>query len=106
MGELGKGGLVSIVDKGTVYDTGLIDFALGTARRADIPVQLKRYSAGSNDAAHIHKTADGARVLALSAPARYIHSGSCVADVRDYAAICALLREMLIHFPADGGSLA
>lgn len=95
VGELGQGGLISIVDKGTVYDAGLIDFALETAKRAGIPVQLKRWSAGSNDSAQINRAADGARAMALSAPTRYIHSGSCVADARDFDAICALLREML-----------
>lgn len=98
VGEMGKGGLLSFVDKGTVYDAGLIDFALETARRADIPVQLKRYSAGTNDSAQINRAADGARALALSAPTRYIHSGSCVADARDFDAICALLQAMLTEW--------
>lgn len=95
VGEQGKGGLLSIVDRGTVYDAGLIQHALAVAARHDIPVQLKRYSAGSNDSAQINRAADGSRALALSAPTRYIHSGSCVVDVRDYDAIVALLGVIL-----------
>ena len=95
VGEIGQGGLLSFVDKGAVYDAGLIDFALETAREEEIPVQIKRYSAGTNDAAQINRAADGARTMALSAPTRYIHSGSCVADVHDFDAICALLKAML-----------
>ena len=98
VGELGQGGLISFVDKGTVYDAGLIEFALETARAEGIPVQLKRWSAGTNDSAQINRAADGSRALVLSAPTRYIHSGSCVADDRDFDAICALLRAMLTNW--------
>lgn len=95
VGEQGKGGLLSIVDKGTVYDAALLQHALAVAARHDIPVQLKRCNAGANDAAQINRAADGARALALSAPTRYIHSGSCVVDIRDYDAIVALLGALL-----------
>ena len=95
VGNIGQGGLISFVDKGTVYDAGLIAFALETAKAAGIPVQLKRWSAGSNDSAQINRAADGSRALVISAPTRYIHSGSCVADARDFDAICSLLQAML-----------
>ena len=92
---VGKGGVLSLADRSTIYDRAMIDFALDTAKKGNIPVQVKRYVSGGNDAAHVQKSGIGARCLALSAPTRYLHAPVSVAAVRDYEAMRELLLAML-----------
>lgn len=99
--DLGKGGAISIADRSTIYDKDFVDFALSTARENDIPAQVKRYISGGNDAGSIHKTGVGVRTLALSAPTRYLHSPSCVANVNDYRSICRLIEAMIRNIDTD-----
>ena len=84
--DMGKGVVVSVMDRATIYDRELVELALKISKEKDIPAQLKRYVPGGNDAGTIHKTADGVRTLALSVPTRYLHSSSCVAKWSDYFA--------------------
>ena len=56
---------------------------------------IKKYVSGGNDAGHIHKTRDGVRCLAISAPTRYLHSGSCVTATANYDHIRDLVLAML-----------
>ena len=86
----GEGGVVSFMDKGTIYDRGLVDTVLSYAENNGIKAQLKRYVSGGNDASHIHKSGKGVKTVAISAPTRYIHSQSCVVDVADYESMKAL----------------
>ncbi len=83
----GGGGVISVMDRSTVYDRRFVDFALSLAEREKIPAQVKRYVSGGNDAGSIHKTGEGVRCLALSVPTRYLHSPACVARLSDYAAV-------------------
>lgn len=93
--NVGKGGVLSLIDRSTIYDRDMINFALDTAKKGDIPVQVKRYVSGGNDAAHIQKSGIGVRCMALSAPTRYLHAPVSVAAVRDYEAMRDLVLAML-----------
>ena len=93
--RVGDGGVLSLLDRGTIYDRGMVDFALETAKKGNIPVQVKRYVSGGNDAARIQRSTLGVRCLALSAPTRYLHAPVSVAAVRDYEAMHKLLLAML-----------
>lgn len=93
--KVGEGGVLSLVDRSTVYDRGLIDFALETAKAHAIPVQVKRYVSGGNDAAHIQRSGKGARCMALSCATRYLHAPVSVASLCDVEAIRALVCAML-----------
>ena len=92
---VGKGGVLSLADRSTIYDRGLIDLALRVAGENGIPVQIKRYVSGGNDAAHVQRSGTGTRCLALSAPTRYLHSPVSVASIRDYEAMRDLLIALL-----------
>lgn len=92
---VGKGGVLSLADRSTIYDRELVDFALATAKKHEIPVQIKRYVSGGNDAAHIQRSTGGVRCLALSAATRYLHAPVSVAAVRDYEAMRSLVLCML-----------
>ena len=92
---VGDGVVISVMDRSTIYDKELVDRAMELSHTANIKAQLKRYVSGGNDAGHIHKTANGARTLALSVPTRYLHSPACVAAKDDYFAQRDLLRALL-----------
>lgn len=81
----GKGAVVSFMDRSTVYDVELFKGAFATAEKNNIKIQPKTTVAGGNDAGTIHKSCEGVRTIAVSLPCRYIHSGTCVADINDMA---------------------
>ncbi len=93
--SVGEGGVLSLVDRSTIYDRELVDLALRCAKKHNIPVQIKRYVSGGNDAAHIQKSGIGVRCLALSAATRYLHAPVSVAAHADYEAMRALLVALL-----------
>lgn len=93
--EVGGGVVVSVMDRSTVYDKALVNKAMELSKLKGIKAQIKRYVSGGNDAGHIHKTADGARTLALSVPTRYLHSPACVASTDDYFAQRDLLKALI-----------
>lgn len=101
VGKVGGGGVLSFADKGTIYDAAMVAYARRTAEEKEIPCQIKQAVSGGNDAAHIQRSLEGIRVLALSLPTRYIHSSSCVADYADHASICALVKAMLREWKLD-----
>ena len=72
--SLGKGAVISFMDKGTIYDRAYYDLALDTAREEQLPYQIKQAVAGGNDAGAIHVTRDGVRTIAVSLACRYLHS--------------------------------
>lgn len=95
--ELGKGAVVSYMDRSTIYDRKLYQLAFETAKQNGIPVQTKTVIAGGNDSGAIHVGSGGVRTCAISVPCRYLHSPSCVIKKSDYEAVKALAEKM---FPA------
>lgn len=93
--ELGKGAVISYMDRGTVYDRSLYSLAFETAKANDIPAQTKTLVAGGNDSGAIHVSAGGVRTCAISVPCRYLHSPSCVIKMSDLEAVKALAENML-----------
>ncbi len=90
-GDQGKGPLVSLIDGGTIYPRDLANFLLDLGEREQIPVQTKRFFGGYNDAKYITKTHAGAKVAAISAPTRYIHSAACAVRESDYNGMVKLV---------------
>ncbi len=88
--RLGEGPAISFFDRSTIYLRDVYEFVLETAREHGIKAQPKRYVSGGNDAGHIHKTRAGIRTAAISAPARYIHTASCVINDDDFHAMESL----------------
>lgn len=89
--KLGEGGAISLMDRGTIYDRNLAEIALAVAGNNDIKVQIKQYISGGNDAANIQRSGKGTKVLALSAPSRYIHSSANVVHADDVNAMSKLV---------------
>lgn len=80
---LGKGPVVSFMDRSTVYDKELYRLAFETAKESGIPCQTKTMIAGGNDAGVIHTSRSGVRTIAVSVPCRYLHSPSCMIQWSD-----------------------
>lgn len=81
--SLGKGAVVSYMDRTTMYDRELYSLAFDTAKKLDIKCQTKTVVAGGNDSGSIHKAAGGVRTVAISVPCRYLHSPCCVIKETD-----------------------
>ena len=92
---LGDGPVISYMDRGTVYDHDLYQLAMDTAGENGIPAQTKTLVAGGNDASSIQRTGAGSRVLAISAPTRYLHSPVDVLDRNDVENMRKLLNVLL-----------
>ena len=82
--ELGKGPVVSYMDRHTMYDRELFELAFSAAEENGIPCQTKTMVAGGNDAGAIHVSRGGVKTAAVSLPCRYLHSPSCVINKADF----------------------
>lgn len=89
---VGEGAVLTVMDGGTIYDKPFFDKAVTLAKANDVKYQIKNIIAGGNDSRAFQTTAKGSRVLAISAPVRYIHSASCVAKKSDLEDVLALAR--------------
>lgn len=93
--QLGKGAVVSYMDRHTIYDKELYQLAFESAKESGIPVQTKSVIAGGNDAGAIHLSRGGVRTAAISLPCRYLHSPSCVIKQSDMQSAYDLVRILL-----------
>ena len=91
----GKGPVLPFMDGGSIYDRGLWRQLTALAEEKGIPWQTKTWISGGSDASAIQKTACGARVAAISAAVRYIHSPSCVGCTEDFENMPRLARAYL-----------
>ncbi len=96
----GDGAVLSFMDNSTLYDKKVFDKALSIAKERGIKAQVKTAVAGGNDSGSIHKSGNGVRCTAISAPCRYIHSQSNLLDINDINA-CFMLAKALTEELAD-----
>ena len=95
--RLGRGPAISFMDRSTLYEKKLFDFANGL----DIPHQVKEYVSGGNNAGAVHLSKGGVPTVTVSLPTRYIHSPSCVANTKDLSDMY-LFSQRLINALASG----
>ena len=88
----GQGPVVSFRDKGTIYDLDLYHYIMDLCKENDIPAQTKHGVCGSTDAAPIHKARAGIRPVAVSLPARYIHSPYATLKLSDVEKTVSLIK--------------
>ena len=92
--RLGKGAVISFMDRHTIYNKEMVKLAMDTAAETGVKAQYKRAVAGGNDAGAIHKSRGGVRTLAISLPCRYLHAPSCTANKDDCESVLQLARAM------------
>lgn len=95
---VGKGAVISFMDRSTVYNRTLFKRAFELAENESISIQPKTTVAGGNDAGTIHKACEGVRTIAISLPCRYIHSSTSVADTKDMISCYELAKVLLEDF--------
>lgn len=95
--ELGKGPVISLMDRQSYSDKLLNRFVTELADTKEIKYQYKLTSNGGNDAGAVQTSASGCRVCSISIPCRYIHSPVSVADLDDFDAMKSIVEEFLIH---------
>ena len=96
---LGKGPVVSFMDRSTVYDRKLFDLSQEIAKDNSIGWQTKTLIAGGNDSGAIHISRSGVKTIAISVPCRYLHTPCCVIDENDYFDTFALACAMADKIP-------
>lgn len=77
--RLGQGPAISFMDRSTLYNKKLFDFA----NALPVKHQVKEYVSGGNNAGAVHLSKSGVPTVTVSLPTRYIHSPSCVANIND-----------------------
>lgn len=90
--QVGEGAVFSVMDGGTVYDRDFFEKAVTLAKDNGVKHQIKNTVAGGNDSRSFQTSAKGSKVLAVSAPTRYIHSASCVAKISDLEDVLSIAR--------------
>ena len=79
----GGGIAFSFMDGRTITDKSHLEALIKMAQKNNISYQLKKTTAGGNDAGSIHLSAGGVICASVSVPCRYLHSPVCVADMTD-----------------------
>ena len=92
---VGKGPVISCMDRGTIYDRDLFERLRRLAQEGGIPWQTKEYIAGGNDARTFQRSREGVRVAAISAPVRYLHAPISVGSPADFQGMLELSRRFL-----------
>ncbi len=93
--RLRSGPVISYMDRRTIYDRELYRLFFDTARKYSIPCQTKEGVFGGNEAGTIQTTGRGARMAAVSLPARYLHSQCCSVHLDDVENTLDLLKKAL-----------
>ncbi len=88
--RLGEGPAVSFMDSATVYDRAYFNAAINSG----IKCQVKEAVTGGNNAGSVHLNKMGVRTIAISLPARYIHTNSSVGNLEDCENALKLARYM------------
>lgn len=88
----GQGPVVSFRDNGTLYDMELYHHVMDLCKENNIPTQTKHGICGFNDAKFIHQARGGIRPVAVSLPARYIHSPYATIDLTDAENTISLIK--------------
>lgn len=92
---VGDGAVISVKDGGTIYDREFVDIAVEQAKKNDIKYQIKRLPTGSNDSRMFQTSLTGAKVIAVSAPTRYIHSPGSICKKDDLDQVVKLLKALV-----------
>ncbi len=93
--KLGKGVAIKLKDSASISHPGLVRFLVDLAEKKKIPYQMEILPRGGTDAGAIQLAREGAAVVTLSVPTRYVHSVVEAAHVDDIEAAVKLLTAFL-----------
>ena len=93
--RLGKGVAIKLKDSASISHPGMVRVMKALAKERDIPYQMEILPRGGTDAGGLQLANDGAAVITLSFPTRYVHSVVEVAHKDDIEASIRLLAAFL-----------
>ncbi len=93
--KLGKGVAIKVKDAASISHPGLVRFLVKLAEEKAIPYQLEILPRGGTDAGAIQLAREGAAVVTLSVPTRYVHTVVEAAHTKDIEAAIQLLAAFL-----------
>ncbi len=99
--ELGKGPVLTLVDRSVIVDRRLLNHLRDAAEAADIPYQYKQAMVGGTDAGAVFQTNAGVPSAVVSVPCRYIHGPSAMCHLDDVERTIKLMRAALERFSPD-----
>jgi endoglucanase len=97
--RLGDGPAITVMDRSFIADRRLVDLLVNTAEAEHIPYQFKRPGIGGTDAGAVHLARGGVPSVAVSVPARYIHSPAAILDLADFWNMVKLMQATLQRLP-------
>lgn len=89
--RLGKGVAIKVKDSASISHPGLVQFLVSLAEERKIPYQLEILPRGGTDAGGIQPAREGAAVVTISIPTRYVHTVVETAHKDDIEAAISLL---------------
>ena len=101
--KLGDGPVVSVLDSASYSDNALRVLLCSLAEQNGLKVQVKRSTAGGNDAGALQLYGRGTRTVVLSLPCRYIHSPASVISKADFETYCTLIQILIDHLADEIG---
>ena len=93
--RLGNGVAIKLKDSSSISHPALVRHMRALAEERDIPYQMEILPRGGTDAGALQFAHEGAAVITLSLPVRYVHSVVETAHVDDLEALIALLSAFL-----------
>lgn len=93
--NLGGGAVMTAMDHAAVSDRKYFEMIKDIAARENIPLQIKRTSAGGTDAGSIQRSGPGVKTAVLAVPCRYIHSPISVMSKADFDSVARLSAAVL-----------
>jgi len=93
--KLGKGVAIKLKDSASISHPGLVRFLVNLAEKKKIPYQMEILPRGGTDAGAMQLAREGAAVVTLSVPTRYVHTVVEAAHADDIEAAINLLTAFL-----------
>lgn len=93
--KLGKGVAIKLKDSASISHPGLVRFLVNLAETKKIAYQMEILPRGGTDAGAMQMAREGAAVVTLSVPTRYVHTVVEAAHTDDIAAAIKLLTAFL-----------
>lgn len=99
--QLGKGPQLRLYDPTTLFNRKLCAYVGQVAKSIGVDIQIAVRPSGGTNAKSIHLHEKGCPCVVLGVPARYIHSHSSIADLRDYDACIRLVHALVTKTSSD-----
>ena len=95
--KMGLGPSISVFDSSMITNEGLLEFVVGTAKRAKIPYQISQCGpeGGATDAGIVHISNAGCPSIVIGVPVRHVHAHAGMMSLTDTENTIKLLVEVI-----------